>query len=132
MQKLTKLFERIGLCTVLLLSFTAFADDAVAPSAVTPSAEIGKQIFGTVCVHCHHINHDTSSVGAPGLQDVIDRHSESWLNKWIKSPSTFAKEDEAAKDLIDSNPYKLVMPTLPEMADDTNRAHIIEYLKTLK
>ncbi|MDX8394300.1 MAG: cytochrome c [Mariprofundales bacterium] len=129
MQKLTKLLEQIGLSTALLLtlSFTAFADDAVAPSA-----EIGKKIFDTVCVHCHHINHDTSSVGAPGLQDVIDRHSESWINTWITSPSAFAKKDEAAKDLIDSNPYKLVMPTLPEMQDSTNRANIIEYLKTLK
>lgn len=105
---------------------------AVSSAAFTPSAERGKGIFKSLCAHCHHITYDESRIGAPGLKGVLERHSESWLNHWIRSPETFAKVDEAAKNLIESNKFGLAMPTLPAMHDDDKRADVIAYLKTLQ
>ncbi|MFQ5581785.1 MAG: c-type cytochrome [Mariprofundaceae bacterium] len=95
-------------------------------------ARRGEATFKLICSHCHRTDYDESRVKAPGLRGVLERHDVAWLNQWLKSPAAFAKKDETAKTLIDSHPYKLVMPTLPEMQDAQNRADVIEYLKTLK
>ena len=92
----------------------------------------GKELFQTICAHCHLTTYDESRIGAPGLKGVLERHDEDWLSHWIKSPETFAKTDETAKSLIESNKFGLAMPTLPAMQDDAKRADIIEFLKTLK
>ena len=105
---------------------------AVSSAAFVPSAERGKGVFKSLCAHCHHITYDESRIGAPGLKGVLERHSESWLNHWIRSPEAFAKVDETAKDLIESNKFGLAMPTLPAMHDDNKRADVIAYLKTLQ
>ncbi len=96
------------------------------------SAARGLKIFQSICSHCHTTTHEASSVKAPGLKGVFDRHNEAWLNQWLTSPEAFAKKDETAKKLVDSHPYKLVMPTFPQMQNPDNRADVIEYLKTLK
>ncbi|WP_038248975.1 c-type cytochrome [Ghiorsea bivora] len=98
----------------------------------TASAARGKITFDTVCTHCHNTTYEESRIGAPGLRGVLERHDVNWLNHWIKSPETFAKTDETAQALIESNKFGLAMPTLPTMQDDHNRADIIEYLKTLQ
>lgn len=105
------------------LASAAYAEEA--------SAERGKVNFEAICAHCHTTTYDESSVGAPGLKDVIERHDPEWLDHWLKSPEAFARVDETAKALSGSNKYGLVMPTLPEMQDDQKRADVIEYLKTL-
>ena len=71
-------------------------------------------------------------VGAPGLRDITNRQDVKWINQWITNPSAFAKINSTAKALVDSNPYGLTMPTLPEMQDPQNRADIIAFLKTLE
>jgi len=117
---------------------SAQAEDAAAPTAAeqqkkfVPSAERGKDFFNRICSHCHNITYEESHIGAPGLRGVLDRHDEAWLNQWLKSPETFAKTDETARDLIAGNKFGLAMPTIPAMQDDRNRADIIAYLKTLK
>ena len=94
--------------------------------------QAGKKLFESICAHCHNITYDESRIGAPGLQGVLERHDEAWLNQWIKSPETFAQNDVAARDLIDSNRFGLAMPTFPAMQNEDNRQAVIEYLKTLK
>ena len=113
------------------------ADDASAgkTTAATVSAgdvKHGEQIFKSICTHCHRTDYETSPVGAPGLRDVMERHTPEWEFQWLLSPAAFAKKDETAKALTESNPYGLVMPTIPEMADPQNRRDVIEFLKTLK
>ena len=98
----------------------------------TPDAVQGARAFKAICVHCHTITYDESRVGAPGLKGVLERHDESWLDQWLKSPEAFAKVDEKAANILDANKYGLKMPTLPEMQDPKNRADMIAYLKTLK
>ncbi len=106
-------------------------EQTVAAESV-PDVAHGKQIFQTICSHCHHADHSTSAVGAPGLMDVLDRHDEAWLHQWLQGPEAFSKKDETAQALVESNPFGLIMPTLPEMQDEKNRQDIIAFLKTLK
>lgn len=94
--------------------------------------EHGKEIFKNICIHCHRIDYEVSVVGAPGLRDVMDRHTPEWLNQWLTNPATFAKKDKTAKALIEANPYGLTMPTLPEMQNAQSRKDVTEFLKTLK
>ncbi len=94
--------------------------------------ERGKELFTSICSHCHNITYDYSAIGAPGLQGVLERHDETWINTWLSNPEAFAKTDVTARDLVESNPYGLVMPTFPAMQDEKNRRAVIEYLKTLK
>lgn len=101
-------------------------------AAPLPDLVHGKQIFEAICIHCHRTDYEASSVGAPGLKDVLERHSAEWINSWISGPEAFAKINDDAKVLIGSNPYGLKMPTIPEMQNEKNRQDIIEYLKTLK
>ena len=103
-----------------------------ATSKPVADVEHGRKIFQTICTHCHRTDYETSPVGAPGLRDVMERHTPEWEDQWLTSPAAFAKRDETAKALVESNPYGLTMPTLPEMQDPQNRRDVIEFLKTLK
>jgi mono/diheme cytochrome c family protein len=134
-----RLRQLIILMLPFLLSTPALAEEElVAPEvaqvveASQPDVKHGQKIFETICIHCHRTDYEASAVGAPGLKDVLERHSEEWINTWITSPEAFAKIDDTAKDLLGSNPYGLMMPTIPEMQVEQNRKDIIEYLKTLK
>jgi len=103
------------------------------PAGETPAdLEHGKEIFQSICSHCHRIDYEASAVGAPGLRDVMDRHTPEWQNQWLANPAGFAKKDKTAKALIKANPYGLTMPTLPEMQNSQSRKDVIEFLKTLK
>jgi len=64
--------------------------------------------------------------------DVLERHDEAWIDQWIHDPEGFSKKDETAKALVESNPFGLIMPTLPETQSAENRRDIIAFLKTLK
>ncbi len=109
------------------------APDAEASAVVAqPDVKHGAAIFATICSHCHHTDHTASAVGAPGLMDVLERHDEAWIDQWLQGPEAFSKRNEAARDLVASNPFGLIMPTLPEMQQERNRRDIIAYLKTLK
>ncbi|RMD60665.1 MAG: cytochrome c [Planctomycetota bacterium] len=108
------------------------AEQPAAGAVEAPDAAHGRMIFENICSHCHNASHETSAVGAPGLMDVIERHDEAWLDRWLSGPEAFAANDEDAKALVESNPYGLVMPTLPEMQDPKNRRDVIAFLKTLR
>ena len=113
----------------LLLSAPLVAEES---AGFKPDAVRGAKTFESICSHCHLVTYDESRVGAPGLKGVLERHDEKWINQWLKGPESFAKTDETAKALIESNKYGVKMPTFPEMQDPLNRADVIEYLKTLK
>ncbi len=96
------------------------------------SLERGKEIFTNLCAYCHKTTYEDSMVAGTGLQGLLERRDEAWLDKWLKNPSDFARTNVMARDLIDSNPYGLAMPALPAMQDDAKRKAVIEHLKTLK
>lgn len=130
MRSIGKYAAVAGLSAVVFLSScTAYAEaDATPP----PDAKHGEAIFTNICSHCHHASFKDSAVGAPGLMDVLDRHTEEWIFSWLHNPAEFAKTDETAKALVQSNPYGLTMPTIPEMQDEQNRRDVIAFLKTLR
>ncbi|MDQ7001821.1 MAG: c-type cytochrome [Ghiorsea sp.] len=138
---MNKAFYIMATVTVMLSLFSlvpnATAEEAANAPILTdakpfqPSAQRGKIMFNSICIHCHHTTSEKSRVGAPGLQSVLERHDVTWLKQWLKSPETFAKTNQAASDLISSNKFGLTMPTLPITQNANNRADIIEYLKTL-
>lgn len=122
------------LCITLAVCFFMVSVSIAEENEPSLEAQVkaGELLFNGLCKHCHTITYDESVIGARGLQSVLERYDEAWLNQWIKNPESFAKTNVAARDLIDSNAFGLAMPTLPMMQDDANRAAIIEYLKTLK
>ncbi|MBL1352188.1 MAG: cytochrome c [Zetaproteobacteria bacterium] len=128
------MFNVFYIISLLLLSTSAFAEGDLAPESPSfqASAERGKATFDAVCVHCHHLTHEISAVGCPGLEGVLTRHNAEWIDAWLTSPESFAKTNVKAKTVVDANPYGLVMPTLPEMVKEHDRLDIIEFLKTLK
>jgi len=99
---------------------------------LSPDALRGKVVFESICIHCHHRSYDISAVGAPGLKSVLERRSVKWIDTWLSAPEAFSKVNVQAKELIEANPYGLIMPAIPEMQEEKNRYDMIEYLKTLK
>ena len=139
MQQRCKLYlssAMVALCLTASFPHAEEATESASTKAQATSPEItaeqGKQLFNSFCKHCHNITYDESTTGAPGLRGVLERHDEAWINQWLKNPESFAKTNETARDLIDSNRFGLIMPTLPSMQNENNRLAIIEYLKTLK
>jgi cytochrome c2 len=128
----------VVLIVSLCVPLAAFAEDGKAPDTkpveqtYQADAGHGKEIFASVCMHCHTTTYELSAVGCPGLKGVLERHSAEWINTWLISPEAFAKKDEDAKIVVKANPYGLIMPTLPEMQNEKSRQDIIAYLKTLK
>jgi len=104
------------------------ADEVESPVG---DAKHGENIYKTICIQCHSTDSETSPVGAIGLRNALKRHDEAWLSEWLASPAEFAKKDKKAKTLTESNPYGLVMPTIPAMADEKNRRDVIAFMKTL-
>jgi len=99
--------------------------------SVTGDVKQGEIIYNTICIQCHSTGNTISAVGASGLRNALKRHNEAWLSQWLASPAAFARKDKKAKALTESNPYGLIMPTIPEMADEKNRRDVIAYMKTL-
>jgi len=128
------IFNVLYIISLLLIAPVTFADEVAEEQvpAFQASSERGKAIFDSVCIHCHHLTHEVSAVGCPGLQGVLTRHNVAWLDAWLASPETFSKTDIKAKEVVAGNPYGLVMPTLPEMTHEHDRLDMIEFLKTLK
>jgi len=140
-----RMLKTLILILPLLIAIPSFAADVKADAPVVKAVEAvpvveeiaqpdighGKLIFETVCIHCHRTDYESSAVGAPGLKGVFERHDAAWIETWISGPEAFSKTNSDAKDLIGSNPYGLIMPTLPEMQVEENRKDIMEYLKSL-
>lgn len=64
----------------------------------------------------------------PGLSGVTKRRTEEWMDKWIASPkAVIESKDPTAVELRGG--FKILMPTLPAMADSQSRKSVIEFLK---
>lgn len=89
----------------------------------------GELLFKEKCSVCHKTT-DQALVG-PGLQGIMERRDEKWVDKWLQDPGGLLKSgDKTATEL--KKGFFRTMPTLPEMQDPVKRKTIIEYLKTLK
>ena len=101
----------------LLLFFTA---------TVSLRSQEGESLFKANCAACHSIG--KGKLVGPDLKDVIDRHPEEWLRKWIKSSQTLVQSgDEVAVKLFHDN-NDIVMPD--QTISDAEIQQIVDYFKT--
>ncbi len=97
-------------------------------SAATASlhSQEGESLFKTTCAPCHSIG--KGKLVGPDLKNVIDRRSEDWLRKWIKSSQSLvqAGDPEAVKIFKEYN--EIVMPD--QTISEAEIQKIIDYFKT--
>ncbi len=111
---------------VLLLAAIVLSITTAARADEPPSAGEGLRLFNKNCKQCHKLT-EQMLVG-PGLSGVTKRRTEEWMDKWIASPkAVIASKDPTAVELRSN--FKIVMPTLPAMANSQSRKLIIELLK---
>ena len=119
--------KRTILPAILFLSLFFFISPAKAED--TPDIPAGELLFKEKCSVCHKTT-DQMLVG-PGLQGIMERRDEKWVDKWLQDPGGLLKSgDKTATEL--KKGFFRTMPALPEMKDPVKRKAIIEYLKTLK
>ncbi len=86
-----------------------------------PEAVQGKQAFESKCLACHSIG-GGKKLG-PDLAGVTKRRTESWLQRWLRSPEKMLQTDVDAKALLkEYNNLPMPNQNLPE-------AEIRQYLK---
>jgi cytochrome c551/c552 len=78
-------------------------------------AQDGGQIFVTNCGACHTVG--KGKLVGPDLKGVQDRHTEEWIQKWIKGSQALVKsgDKDAVKIFNDNN--QIPMPDQP-LADN--------------
>jgi len=94
------------------------------PASATPTdpeAVQGKQAFESKCLACHSLG-GGKKLG-PDLAGVTKRRTQSWLQRWLRSPEKMLETDADAKALLKEH-SNIPMPNqnLPE-------AEIRQYLK---
>ena len=68
----------------------------------------GDELFKSNCASCHTIGKGTLT--GPDLKNVLKRHPEQWLIRWIKSSQTLVtKKDKIAVELFEKN-NQIIMP----------------------
>jgi len=88
-------------------------------------AASGEEIFKTYCTACHTVG--GGRLVGPDLAGVHDRHSQTWLEAFVKSPKAMISSgDKAANDLLVKF-NNLTMPD-PGITGDEIKA-VLNYLK---
>jgi mono/diheme cytochrome c family protein len=95
-------------------------------ATVVGDAALGKEIFVGQCKQCHAITDEV--VVGPGLKNVDQRHSESWLIKWIKNSSKMVASGDAEAVAIYNKYQKQAMPSFENLKDSDVKA-ILAYVK---
>ena len=94
------------------------------PASATPSdpeAVRGKLAFESKCLACHSLG--AGKKLGPDLAGVTHRRTESWLQRWLRSPEKMLESDADAKALLKQfNNLPMPNQNLPE-------AEIREYLQ---
>jgi cytochrome c len=120
------------------IAFSALSLLAVLPAhAAQEESDEGKVAFNNACRTCHSFKPDDNRLG-PTLHGIVGRKAGS-IEGFAFSPSMKASGitwDEANLDKFIANPNQVVsgnkMQPFGGIADASERAKIINYLKTLK
>jgi len=84
------------------------ADEALAITSNPYDKMNGQEIFQNVCAACHSIG--KGQLIGPDLKNVEQRHTRSWMYKWIKSSQSMVKSGDADAIKLFNDNNKIVMP----------------------
>ncbi len=90
------------------------------------AAEIGEEIFQSVCAACHTIG--KGKLIGPDLAGVSSRREESWLHRKIKEPDALIAENDPIAMQLLQEADNVPMPPL-DLSDEEVIA-VIAYLKS--
>jgi cytochrome c551/c552 len=76
-------------------------------------AVAGKALFNAQCAACHKLD---AKMTGPALRNVTDRHSNEWLQSWIKNSQAMVKSGDAEAVKIYEEYNKAIMPSYPQLS----------------
>lgn len=109
-----KIFKSILVGGILVGSFSVL------------NAQDGAQLFKANCASCHSIG--KGRLVGPDLQDVQSRHSEEWLERWVKSSQTMVKAGDGDAVKLFDEYNKVPMPDA--VINDGEIKSVLAYIKT--
>lgn len=102
----------LGMAMVIALSAPAWAQD-------------GEQLFRGNCGYCHTVG--KGMLTGPDLLGATNRHTDKWLQKWIKSSSTMIQEGDKKAVALFEKYNQISMPDVNLSDNEINS--IISFLK---
>jgi cytochrome c551/c552 len=98
---------------ILLLSLAVMLTFSVKSFSQEGDAAAGKALFNAQCAACHKLD---AKMTGPALRNVTDRHSNEWLQSWIKNSQAMVKSGDAAAVKIYEEYNKAIMPSYPQLS----------------
>jgi cytochrome c551/c552 len=95
----------LSLAFVLTFSAKSFSQEG--------DAVAGKALFNAQCAACHKLD---AKMTGPALRNVTDRHSNEWLQSWIKNSQAMVKSGDAEAVKIYEEYNKAIMPSYPQLS----------------
>jgi cytochrome c2 len=95
----------LSLAILLLFSVQSFSQEG--------DATAGKALFNANCAACHKLD---AKMTGPALRNVVDRHSNDWLQLWIKNSQALVKSGDAEAVKIYEEYNKAIMPSYPQLS----------------
>ncbi len=107
-------------------SFIATLTLLISPVITVLAQENGEKSFSQICAACHTVG--KGRLVGPDLKNVLDRHSEQWLMKFIKSSQSVIKSGDKYADSLFMAFNKVIMPDQPALSD-VQIKDILAYIK---
>jgi cytochrome c551/c552 len=98
---------------ILLLSLAILLLFTVQSFSQEGDATAGKALFNANCAACHKLD---AKMTGPALRNVVDRHSNDWLQLWIKNSQALVKSGDAEAVKIYEEYNKAIMPSYPQLS----------------
>ena len=114
----------LAVIITIAFSLQASSQDAASGGNADLAAK-GKTLFENNCASCHAM--DEVVVG-PALRGVEKRHSQVWLQKWIKNSQALIGTGDKEAVAVYEQYSKQAMPSFTFSDDEINS--ILEYIKT--
>jgi cytochrome c551/c552 len=98
---------------ILLLSLAFMLTFSAKSFSQEGDAVAGKALFNAQCAACHKLD---AKMTGPALRNVTDRHSNEWLQSWIKNSQAMVKSGDAEAVKIYEEYNKAIMPSYPQLS----------------
>lgn len=120
-----KINKGLNYCAVFFIAVLILAIGNIVCYSSEADQHEGAQYFKQVCVACHTIN--GGNLVGPDLENVHERRSDEWLQKFITSSQTLIKSGDPEAVAVFEQYNKIIMPDPP--FTDKQITAIIGYIK---